>query len=161
MSKPLQRRTTSSNGSMLDRRVTLMDIDQLQEDGAYLPTADDAKIVADVEQSSSEPLSASASHAQAFKFGLTGLSAMTAESATFPVDMCKTRMQLSGEGVGQLHGAVLRRHAAAGLPVVVERGGLRQGGRALLRPADTRRQGLRWGRPRATAELVAQGDASR
>jgi len=32
---------------------------------------------------------------------------------------------LSGEGVGQLHGAVLRGHAAAALPVVVERGGLR------------------------------------
>ena len=51
MSKPLQRRTTShgANCGMLDRRVTLMDIDQLQEDGAYLPTADDAEIVADVE----------------------------------------------------------------------------------------------------------------
>ena len=124
MSKPLQRRTTShgANGGMLDRRVTLMDIDQLQEDGAYLPTADDAEIVADVEQSSSEPLSASASHAQAFKFGLTGLSAMTAESATFPVDMCKTRMQLSGEGVGgarqSIFGAaaeIVRREGPLGL----------------------------------------------
>ena len=74
MSKPLQRRTTSSNGSMLDRRVTLMDIDQLQVDGAYLPPADDADIVADVERARSEP-KAGAPHVQAFKFALTGLSA--------------------------------------------------------------------------------------
>lgn len=37
---------------------------------------------------------------QYVKFTLTGLAAMTAESVTFPVDMCKTRMQLSGEAVG-------------------------------------------------------------
>lgn len=33
------------------------------------------------------------------KFCLTGLSAMAAESATYPIDIAKTRMQLHGEGV--------------------------------------------------------------
>jgi solute carrier family 25 uncoupling protein 27 len=33
------------------------------------------------------------------KFGLTGIAAMSAEGATFPVDITKTRMQLAGEGV--------------------------------------------------------------
>lgn len=32
------------------------------------------------------------------KFALTGVSAMTAESVTFPIDITKTRMQLHGEG---------------------------------------------------------------
>ena len=36
---------------------------------------------------------------------LTGMSAMTAELVTFPVDLVKTRLQLQGEALSSRHGA--------------------------------------------------------
>ena len=61
---------------------------------------DDATSDASVADAKAGAKKAAAGGAFAFfgKFAITGVSAMAAESATFPIDLTKTRMQLAGQG---------------------------------------------------------------
>tara|TARA_B110000208_G_scaffold176096_1_gene222197 strand:- start:865 stop:1104 length:240 start_codon:yes stop_codon:yes gene_type:complete len=62
------------------------------------------QVADDVATSAAAVKAAAGGGALAFfgKFAITGISAMAAESATFPIDLTKTRMQLAGKGETQV-----------------------------------------------------------